>query len=110
MLNQSANLELNTKGYLVDFDAWNNDFAIEMAKEHGLVLEDCHWLVINFLRDYQLEYGIAPDHREIIKKLSKQNNPAAPCTRKHLEGLFGQGGCKLACKIAGLPDCHCRGV
>ena len=110
MLNQSASLELNSKGYLVNFDAWNKDFAIELAKEHDLVLTDCHWLVINFLRDFQAEYGLAPDHREIIKKLSKQINPTTPCTRKHLEGLFGEGGCKLACKIAGLPNCHCRGV
>lgn len=110
MLHQNTGLELNSRGYLVNFDAWNKDFAVEMAKEHGLVLTDCHWLVINFLRDYQSEYGLAPDHREIIKKLSKQINPDASCTRKDLENLFGEGGCKLACKIAGLPNCHCRGV
>ena len=110
MLDQSAGLKLNSKGYLLNFDAWDKDFAIELAKEHDLVLTDCHWLVINFLRDYQAEYGLAPDHRENIKKLSKQINPTTPCTRKHLEGLFGEGGCKLACKIAGLPNCHCRGV
>jgi TusE/DsrC/DsvC family sulfur relay protein len=110
MLDQSASLELTNKGYLINFDAWNKDFAINLAKEHDLDLTDCHWLVINFLRDYQSEYGIAPDPREIIKKLSQQINPTAPCTRKHLEGLFGKGGCKLACKIAGLPNCHCRGV
>ena len=110
MLNQSAGLEFNSKGYLIDFDAWNKDFAIKQAKEHDLDLTDCHWLVINFLRGYHLEYGIAPDPREIIKKLSKQIDPTTPCTRKRLEGLFGQDGCKLACKIAGLPNCHCRGV
>lgn len=110
MLNQNTGLELNTKGYLINFDAWDKNFAIKLAKEHDLELTECHWLVINFLRDYQSEYGLAPDPREIIKKLSKQINPAAPCTRKHLEGLFGQGGCELACKIAGLPNCHCRGA
>lgn len=110
MLNQSVGLGLNSKGYLVNFDAWNEDFAIELAKEHGLDLMDYHWMVINFLRDYQLEYGIAPDHREVIKKLSKHISPTFPLTRDHLDGLFGQGGCKLACKIAGLPNCHCRGV
>jgi TusE/DsrC/DsvC family sulfur relay protein len=105
---QNANLELNNKGYLVNFDAWTREFAMDMAQEHGIELTDCHWLVINFLRDFQAEYGVAPDHREIIKKLSKQINPTTPCTRKNLDKLFGDGGCKLACKIAGLPDCHCR--
>ena len=110
MLNQSIGLELNSKGYLVNFDAWNEDFAVELAKEHGLDLTDRHWIVINFLRDYQSEYGIAPDHREVIKKLGKQISPTSPCTRQHLESLFGQGGCELACKMAGLPNCHCRSV
>ena len=110
MLNQSTNLRFNSKGYLVNFDAWNRDFAIELAKENDLDLTDRHWLIINFLRDYQSEYGIAPDQREIIKKLSKQISPTVSYTRKYLEGLFGEGGCKLACKIAGLPNCHCRGV
>ena len=32
MLNQDAGLEFNSKGYLIDFDAWNKDFAINMAK------------------------------------------------------------------------------
>jgi tRNA 2-thiouridine synthesizing protein E len=107
---QNTNLEFNNKGYLVNFDAWTKDFAIDMAEEHGLELTDCHWLVINYLRDYQAEYDMAPDPRVIIKNLSKEINPTAPCTRKHLEGLFGEGGCKLACKIAGLPNCHCRGA
>ena len=110
MLDQSVNLELNSKGYLVNFDAWSKNFAITMANEHDLDLTDCHWLIIDFLRDYFSEYGIAPEPGVIIKRLSTQINPDAPCTRKHLEGLFGEGGCELACKIAGLPNCHCRGV
>ena len=110
MANLHTNYEFNTEGYLINFDAWNKDFAETMAKEHNVELTDCHWLIIDFLRNYQTEYGIAPDPREIIKKLSKQINPATPCTRKHLDSLFGEGGCKLACKIAGLPDCHCRGA
>ncbi len=110
MLNKNVGLELNSEGYLVNFDAWDEDFAIKLAKESGLDLTGYHWLIINFLRDYQLEYGISPDHREIIKKFGKQINPTGPCTREHLEDLFGQGGCELACKVAGLPNCHCRGA
>ena len=110
MLNQDTSLEFNSRGYLINFDAWDKDFAIKLAKEHHLDLTDCHWLIINYLRDYYSEYGIAPEPRVIIKTLSSRINPLVPCTRKHLEGLFAEGGCKLACKIAGLPNCHCRGV
>lgn len=110
MLDQSTGLEFNSKGYLVNFDAWSKEFAVNMAKENGLDLTDCHWLIINFLREYYTEYGIPPEPRIIIKNLSHEISPTEPCTRKRLEGLFAGGGCKLACKIAGLPNCHCKGV
>jgi tRNA 2-thiouridine synthesizing protein E len=110
MLHLGAGQEFNSTGYLVNFDAWDKDFAISLAQEHGLDLTDCHWLIINFLRDYYMEYGIAPEPRIIIKRLSNKITPDVPCTRRHLEGLFADGGCKLACKIAGLPNCHCSGV
>jgi len=110
MLNQGRGLELNSKGYLANFDAWNKNFALDIAQKHDLVLTECHWYIINFLREYYVELGIPADPREIIKKLGNKINPDAPCSKKRLEGLFADGGCKLACKIAGLPDCHCRGV
>jgi len=108
MLHPNVENKLNNKGYLNNFDAWDKEFAVELARENGVELTDCHWHVINFMRDYWAEYALAPDPREIIKKLSAKINPNAPCTRAHLEGLFGEGGCKLACKIAGLQNCHCR--
>ena len=108
MLNSIAGVELNKKGFLVNFDAWNKDVAKALAKKHDLELGDCHWKVINFMRDYFMEYGIAPEPREVIAKLGGQINPLVKCTRKHLEGLFG-GDCKQACQIAGLPDTFCRG-
>ncbi len=104
------NFELNKEGYLIRFETWNKDFANDMADSNGLKLTECHWQIINFFRDYYLEYGIAPEPREVIIKLGEKINPHMPCSKKHLEGLFADGGCKLACKIAGLPVCPCRGV
>jgi TusE/DsrC/DsvC family sulfur relay protein len=108
MLNPDAGYVFNDKGYLNNFDAWDKEFAVELASENDIELTECHWHVINFMRDYWAEYSIAPDPRDIVKKLSAQINPHGPCTRTHLEGLFGEGGCELACKIAGLQNCHCR--
>ena len=107
---QKKSLELNSKGYLVDFDTWNTDFVIDLAKENNLELNDIHWVIIHLLREYYPEYGISPDPREIIKMLNKKLSPEVPYTKKHLKSLFSTGGCNLACKLAGLPGCHCRGL
>lgn len=108
MLNSIVGVEVNNKGFLVNFDDWNKEVAQALAKEFKLELTECHWMVINFMRDYFMEYGIAPEPREVIAKIGKQINPHVKCNKKHLEGLFG-GGCKQACQIAGLPHTYCRG-
>jgi len=105
---QCESPEFSSKGYLKNFDAWNRDIAKNLAKEHNLELTECHWHVIDFLRDYFQEYGIAPEPREVIKKIGKKINPNAPCSRHKLESLFAPGGCKIACQIAGLPRSYCR--
>jgi tRNA 2-thiouridine synthesizing protein E len=102
-------LELNRKGHLARFDDWDRDIAQALAEEEGLALTDCHWSVINFLRDYYGTHEIPPSPRVVIKSIGSEISAHVPCTRKHLESLFPGGGCKQACRIAGLPDyyCHC---
>ena len=42
--------------------------ANEMAKADGAALEENHWEVINFLREYYEEYQIAPAVRVLTKE------------------------------------------
>jgi tRNA 2-thiouridine synthesizing protein E len=102
-------LEVNAKGYLVNFDDWDEAVAESIAAEEGISLSDCHWTVINFLRDYYGEFEHPPSPRLVIKGIGEQLTLNAPCTRRTLEGLFPGGGCKQACRIAGLPDYYCHG-
>jgi tRNA 2-thiouridine synthesizing protein E len=44
----------------------------------------------------------------VIKAVGEKLIQNARCTRKALEALFPQGGCKQACRIAGLPDYYCH--
>ena len=56
-------------GFIVDPNLWDEDVAAALARTEGIdSLTDDHWNVVNYLRNYYLEYGAAP----MIRKLCKQ--------------------------------------
>lgn len=97
------NIELNGKNYLVDEDGfledptiWNEDAAKDFASIEGVTeLTEEHWKMINYLRNYYLQFGIAP----MIRKLCKETG--FPLSKVY--ELFPSGPAKGACKLAGLP-------
>ena len=102
-------IELNGKsyatdeeGYLENLNEWNSDLAEIMAKEDGCDMNENHWEVVNFLREYYDEYQIAPAVRVLTtaigKRLGKDKGNS-----KYLYELFPYGPAKQACKYAGLP-------
>jgi tRNA 2-thiouridine synthesizing protein E len=94
-------LEFNQKGHMVHFDHWDRDVAQALAAEEGLPLTDCHWAVIEYLREYYATYDHPPSPRLVIKAVGEKLTQNAPCTRKTLEALFPAGGCKQACASLG---------
>ncbi|MCP4392608.1 MAG: TusE/DsrC/DsvC family sulfur relay protein, partial [Gammaproteobacteria bacterium] len=64
--------ETDEEGYLMNLAEWNNELANEMAKADGATLDENHWEVINFLRDYYEEYQIAPAVRVLTKAVGKK--------------------------------------
>ncbi|WP_296805541.1 TusE/DsrC/DsvC family sulfur relay protein [Thiocapsa sp.] len=101
-------LEINKQGHLAYFDDWEPSVATALAEEEGLSLTECHWAVINFLRDYYATHEMPPSPKVVIKTVGAHVSPHTPCSRKHLEGLFPNGGCKQACRLAGLPRYYCH--
>lgn len=100
-------VEFNLKGHLARFDEWDEDIAIGLAEGEGLALSECHWVVIVFLRDYYATFEHPPSPRLVVRGIGAQLTMDGPCTRKTLETLFPDGGCKQACRVAGLPDYYC---
>ncbi|MFC1544392.1 TusE/DsrC/DsvC family sulfur relay protein [Gemmatimonadota bacterium] len=96
-------VELNGNVYEVDEDGflqvpeiWNRDVALDLATTEGLKdLTEEHWRVIQYLRDYWLEYDIAP----MVRKLCKETG----FTLKEIYMMFPSGPARGACKLAGLP-------
>ena len=64
--------ETDEEGYLADLNTWDADVAEAMAVADGAPLEQNHWEVINFLREYYEEYQIAPAVRVLTKQIGKR--------------------------------------
>ena len=89
-------LEIDEDGFIQNPDEWDKAIAVDIAKTEGVdELSEDHWKVINYLRDYYLEYNMAP----MIRKLCKSTG----FKLKEIYELFPSGPAKGACKVAGLP-------
>ncbi|HPF69743.1 MAG TPA: TusE/DsrC/DsvC family sulfur relay protein [Candidatus Krumholzibacteria bacterium] len=89
-------VEVDDKGYLVDFDQWNERIAAALAADEGIAtLTDDHWAVIDFLREFQEEKGTAPMVRVLCQGVGMN--------LQRIYELFPGGPSKTACRVAGLP-------
>jgi tRNA 2-thiouridine synthesizing protein E len=89
-------VEMDEDGFLVTLDQWNEDVARYLAKEEGVEeLNEDHWKLINYLKGYFAEYGIAP----MVRKMTKESGYSL----KEIYDLFPSGPAKGACKVPGLP-------
>ena len=87
----------DSEGFLVDPSQWSEGIAEQLAREMGISsLEETHWRVIRFIRDYYLQNGRQPLHRELKK--------GSGMSLMEIEGLF-PGGIKMGARLlAGLPN------
>ena len=98
-----ANLELGGRtfevdedGFLEDPELWDKEVGALFATTEGVDdMTDDHWVVVDFIRNYYLEFGTAP----MIRKLCKSTK----MDLKRIYELFPSGPAKGACKVAGLP-------
>ncbi len=94
-LNESE-IEVDEDGFMQEPDKWSEALACAIAAtEDVATLTEDHWKVINYLRDYYKQFGIAPMIRKLCKDTGFQ--------LKYIYELFPSGPAKGACKIAGLP-------
>lgn len=92
-----APLELNEEGFLAHPERWNHDVALALARaQEGLdSLDEKHWAVIDYIRGYYLENGMAPMIRALCQSTGLR--------LREIYLLFPSGPAKGACKLAGLP-------
>ncbi len=91
-----THLEFDGDGFLTNPDIWNENIALQIAKEDGIeALSEQHWSVINVIRKNYLEKGMAP----MIRVICKETN----LKLKDIYTLFPLGPARGACRVAGLP-------
>jgi len=89
-------IEIDEDGFIQDPEVWDEAVAASLAMTEGVEeLTVDHWKVVNYLREYYLEYNMAP----MIRKLCKSTD----FKLKEIYDLFPSGPAKGACKVAGLP-------
>ena len=89
-------VEVDEDGFIQDPAAWTEEIALAIAMTEDVeALSEDHWKVINYLRNYYQQFGIAPMIRKLCKETGFQ--------LKYIYELFPSGPAKGACKIAGLP-------
>ncbi len=89
---------MNEQGFLANPEEWNEDVALFLARndqEELTALNDDHWAVINCLRRFYAEHGLAPMIRVLCKTTRLK--------LKYVYELFPAGPAEGACKVAGLP-------
>jgi tRNA 2-thiouridine synthesizing protein E len=88
--------DVDEDGFLQDPAIWNDDVALDFALTEAVAeMTEDHWKVVRYLRNYYLEFGIAPMIRKLCKETGFKLN--------QIYELFPSGPAKGACKIAGLP-------
>jgi TusE/DsrC/DsvC family sulfur relay protein len=91
----NVTVEVDEDGFMQEPDQWNEDVAKALASTEGVNdLTDDHWKIVHYLRNYYLQFGVAPMIRKVCKETGYD--------LKKIYELFPSGPAKGACKVAGL--------
>ncbi|GLS84530.1 TusE/DsrC/DsvC family sulfur relay protein [Paraferrimonas haliotis] len=95
-------LATDKQGYLLNINDWSQALAPVLAQQENIELTEAHWEVVNFVREFYLEFNTSPAIRVLVKAMAQKFGPDKG-NSKYLFKLFPKGPAKQATKIAGLP-------
>jgi tRNA 2-thiouridine synthesizing protein E len=95
-------IPVDKNGYLLDVNDWKPELAPILAASENIELTENHWEVVNFVRDFYLEFNTSPAIRALVKAMANKLG-ADKGNSRYLHRLFPKGAAKQATKIAGLP-------
>jgi TusE/DsrC/DsvC family sulfur relay protein len=100
---EGKTIELSEAGWLLNLDQWNEDLAVEIARNEKIPeLTPEHWDIINAAREYFADNGTVAEPR-VFSKIMKEKFGKDRSDQKYIYSLFPTGLIKCANKVAGLP-------
>ncbi len=102
MMFNGQEIATDKQGYLLNAQEWQPELAPLLAAEESIQLTDAHWEVVNFVRDFYIEFNTSPAIRVLVKAIGEKLGEDKG-NSKYLYKLFPKGPAKQATKIAGLP-------
>jgi tRNA 2-thiouridine synthesizing protein E len=88
-------VDVDNDGFMASPELWDEQVAVALATTEGITeLSEDHWQLVNYIREYHAEYGVAP----MVRKLCKDTG----FKLKQIYTLFPSGPARGACKVAGL--------
>lgn len=97
-----AVIQLDQYGHLLQANQWSEALAIELAARDNIQLSDAHWQLIQFVRSYYEDYGIAPGMRLLVTAVRQRLSPELASSR-YLYRLFPDSPARQLSCYAGLP-------
>jgi TusE/DsrC/DsvC family sulfur relay protein len=63
-----TSIDIDEDGFIQEPDKWNENVAKDLAKTEGVDdMTEEHWKVVKYLREYYIEFGVAPMIRKLCK-------------------------------------------
>lgn len=84
----------NEQGYLTNFEQWNKDVGLAIAKEEQIEMTDRHWEVIQFLQE---------QHKKQVPLSIRKIGKSGVVSIKEFYQLFPKGPLKISSRISGIP-------
>ncbi len=95
-------IETDAEGFLASLEDWSEDVARSLSQQDHLELTDAHWQIVNLIRSYYQENGVAPNLR-MLQKVLKAELGEDMADKRYLFDLFPYGPAKQAARYAGMP-------
>jgi tRNA 2-thiouridine synthesizing protein E len=98
----TAAIAVDKDGYLKRLDDWNEDVAVLLAEQEGIMLTPAHWEIIHGLRDFYEKHQLSPATRALVRFVAQEFGKDKG-NSIYLMKLFPGNPALKASKIAGLP-------